>query len=147
MKKFETRYEKYRKEHSRITNKQYKLDEEKLKKEVELNNYIKTHRSLKYDKIETKDVEKLKQIYKFFDDNYPVQWQGGLRCDERGMALVYWLYDDPDYLNFCLGSTSQNICFGGSTDWLVYAPTLQDKIAIIKQIKETVLKIINGGSK
>ena len=147
MKKIETRYEKYRKAYQKILHKQYDLGDEKVRKDMELQQYIKKHRSLKYDGIETKDVEKLKQIYKFFDDSYPVEWEGGLRCDDRGMCLVYWVYDDPDYLILHLTSTSKNICFTGSTSWLVYAPTLQDKVNIIKSIKEKVLKIINGGKK
>lgn len=142
MKKIETRYEKIRKEYSKALHKQYDLAEEKHKKSEELNNYIKKHRSLKYDGLQTNNVEKLKQIYKFFDDNYPIDWEGGLRCDDRGMCLVYWLYDDPDYLVLHLTSTSKNICFSGSTNWLVYAPILEDKVKVIKSIKEKVLKIM-----
>ena len=142
MKKIETRYEKIKKEYQKALHKQQDLETEKFQKSQELKEYTRRHSSLRYIGIETSNVEKLKQIYKFFDDNYPVDWEGGLRCDDRGMCLVYWLYDDPDYLIFYLGSTSQNICFSGSTNWLVYAPTLEDKVKVIKSIKEKVLKII-----
>lgn len=142
MKKIETRYEKIKKEYNNALHKQYDLAEEKHRKNQELNNYVKHHRSLKYDGLETSDIEKLKQIYKFFDDNYPIDWEGGLRCDNRGMKLCYWLYDDPDYIALYLTSTSENIYFSGSTKWLAYAPTLKDKVKTIKSIKEKVLKIM-----
>ena len=119
----------------------YSLSEEKKQKEIELFSYSKKHRSLNYE-IRTWDTDKLDKIYNYFDKRYPVEWQGGLRNDNRGMELTYWLYDDPDYMIFHLTSISKNICFSGSTSWLVKAKTLEDKVKVIKQIKDDILKIL-----
>ena len=87
-------------------------------------------------------MDKLKKIYAYFDALYPIEWQGGLRCDNRGMKLLYWLDDDPDYLILHLTSTSENICFSGSTSWLVKAETLADKVEVLSKVKKDIQKII-----
>lgn len=94
--------------------------------------------------METCDAEKLKRIYELLDKKYPVDWEGGLRCDDRGMKLCFWLDDDPDYLIFYLYSTSKNICFGGSTSWIVKAQTLAEKIEILRNTREEVKKILEN---
>lgn len=111
-------------------------------KNEEFEKYIKRHKSLSYAEIQTKDTNKLEQIYKYFDNKYPIEWQSGLRNDHRGMALIYWLFDKDDYIVMHLSSTCENFCFSGSTSWLVYAPTLEEKIKAIKQIKKDMLKIL-----
>jgi len=121
--------------------KRLKEQNEESKKE-EFENYVKRHKSLKFDEIRSCDTKKLAQIYKYFDDKYPICWQGGLRNDDRGMALCYWCFDKDDYLELHLHSTCDNICFGGSTSWLVYAPTLEEKVEKLKQIKKDMLKIL-----
>ena len=84
----------------------------------------------------------MSQIYEYFDSKYPIEWQGGLRNDNRGMALGYWLYDKDDHIIMHLYSTCDNLFMSGSTSWLVYAPTLEEKISVIKQIKKDMLKIL-----
>lgn len=118
------------------------IKKEHTDKSIELNKYIDRNPSLSFAGLETKDAEKLKKIYAYFDKKYAIDFQGGLRCDTRGMKLVFWVDDDPDYLIIHLCSTSQNICFSGSTSWLVKAPTLTDKVEILKAIKQDILKII-----
>ena len=142
MKKYETRKDRLNKQMASLNHKIFILEKEKQEKEVELDKYIRRHRSLKFDMLETDDVEKLKKIYKFFDAKYPIEWQGGLRCDNRGMKLHFWIDDDPNFLIIHLSSTSQNICFSGSTSWIAKAPTLSDKVELLKTIKQKVLKII-----
>ena len=97
---------------------------------------------MKFDGLETKDTDKLEKIYTYFDKRYPIDFQGGLRCDERGMRLCFWVDDDPDYLILHLASTSENICFSGSTSWQVKAETLADKVKTLKQIKNDIKKIL-----
>ena len=122
------------------------MERDKKARERELEKYVRRHKSLKYDGLETSDVDKLKKIYAYFDALYPIQWQGGLRCDSRGMQLFYWLDDDPDYLELHLTSTSENICFSGSTSWLVKAETLADKVDVLSKVKKDIQKIINSGN-
>lgn len=142
MKKYETRKQKLEKQVAKLNHKILLIDMEKHEKEAELDKYTRRHRSLKFDMLETDDVEKLETIYKFFDGKYPIKWQGGLRCDERGMKLHFWIDDDPDFLIIHLSSTSKNLCFSGSTSWIAKAPTLSDKVNLMKTIKQEILKII-----
>ena len=124
---------------------QHKLTEmERLKNEEEekLKKYVRRHSSLKYDGLKTSDVNKLTKIYAYFDSLYPIEWRGGLRCDNRGMSLFYWLDDDPDYLILHIASTSNNICFSGSTSWLVKAEAFADKVEVLSRIKKDIQKII-----
>lgn len=137
-----TRYEKLRNKIAQLETQQRKLAREKEQKTTELEKYVNRHRSLKFDGLETKDTDKLKKIYKYFDKQYPIDFQGGLRCDERGMRLCFWVDDDPDYLILHLSSTSENICFSGSTSWQVKAETLADKIKTLKQIKNDIKNIL-----
>ena len=118
-----------------------KIHKLKLQKE-EFENYVKKHKSLSFDKIRTCDTKKLKEIYKYFDKKYPIDWQGGLRNDNRGMRLFSWFYDKGDYLNLHLTSDHDDLYFSGSTSWLVYAPTLEEKIEVLKQIKKDMLNIL-----
>ena len=112
------------------------------KKADELDKYARRHRSLEYGGLKTSDVDKLTKIYAYFDSLYPIEWQGGLRCDNRGMRLFYWIDNDPDYLILYLTSTSDNFCFGGSTSWLVKAETFADKVEVLSKIKKDIQKII-----
>ena len=123
----------------------FQLSIDKKRCEEELNKYTKRHKSMSFDGLETGDTKALCKIYSYFDKKYRVQWQGGLRCDSRGMRLVYWIDDDPEFLVLHLTSTSENICFSGSTSWLVKAPTLDDKVEVLRKIKADILKIIKGG--
>lgn len=113
-----------------------------MKKRKKLKKYGRRHSSLKYDGLKTSDVNKLTKIYSYFDSLYPIKWQGGLRCDNRGMRLFYWLDDDPDYLILHLASTSDNIFLSGSTSWLVKAETFADKVKVLSKIKKDIQKII-----
>ena len=142
MKKPITRYEKIRNKISEWERKQRDLRTEYIIEQQNLASYCKKHRSLSYDTLETRDTEKLWKIYEYFDKKYPIDFQGGIRCDERGMKVCFWLDDDPEYLILHIASTSQNICFSGSTSWLVKAPTLEDKVEILKTIKQDIWKII-----
>lgn len=136
-----TRHEKLKAQETKIHAKLWDLEKEKETKTEELKSYCKRHR-LSWDDLESGDVKKLKKIYAFLDASFPIKWQGGLRGDDRGMALFFWLDDDPDYLIVHLTSTSENICFGGSTSWRAFAPTLEDKVALIKNIKKQFLTFI-----
>lgn len=136
------RYQKIKAKISFWEQKLVEINREHTDKSIELNKYIDRHPSLSFEGLETTDAEKLKKIYAYFDKKYPIDWQGGLRCDERGMRLVFWLDKDPDFLILHLTSTSENICFSGSTSWQVKAATLADKIETLKQIKKDIQKII-----
>ena len=142
MKKYITRKQKINREISRAEHKKYLLEKEKEQKQQELNSYCHRHR-LNFNGLSTNDTQKLNSIYDFMDKNFPVDWEGGLRCDNRGMKLCFWLDDDPDFLIIHLTSTSQNICFSGSTSWMVQAPTLEEKIEKLHTIKAEISKIIN----
>lgn len=137
-----TKYQKIKQAICKLECQLTEMERDKEKRERELEKYVRRHRSLKYDGLETSDVDKLKKIYAYFDALYPIQWQGGLRCDNRGMKLLYWLDDDPDYLELHLTSTSDNICFSGSTSWLVKAEALADKVEVLARIKKDIQKII-----
>lgn len=143
MKKKYNRYEKINREISALEIKKWNLEKEQKQKQAELDKYCKRNRSINLECIETGDVEKLNQIYDYMDKKYPVEWQGGLRADNRGMKMHFWLSDDPDYLIVHLSSTSPNIYLSGSTSWEVKAKTLTDKVEVIKTIKKDLLKIIN----
>lgn len=142
MKKQLTRQDKLKKELAKINQNLWELEKEKEQKKNELEKYVKKHRSLKFDGLETSDTQKLLAIYDLLDKKYPIDWQGGLRCDNRGMALHFWLDDDPDFLIIHLSSTSKNICFSGSTNWILKAPTLAEKIESLRSIKAEVKKIL-----
>lgn len=142
MKRKLTELEKIEQQISKLNLKKWDLERKLDTKKEEFENYVKRHKSLRFDEIRSCDTEKLAQIYKYFDDKYPIDFQGGSRNDNRGMALCYWCFDKGDYLEFHLHSTCENICFSGSTSWLVYAPTLEEKIKKIKQIKKDMLKIL-----
>lgn len=136
---------KYTKLKEKITALQGELSDmarDKKRRQDELDGYVRRHRSLMFDGLETGDVEKLRKIYAYFDKRYPIEWQGGLRCDNRGMRLVYWVDNDPNFLILHLSSTSANICFGGSTSWQVKAAMLADKVDALGQIKKDILKIL-----
>lgn len=139
-----TRYNKIKEKIGKLESELYQMAREKERRETEINEYIKRHKSLSFDGIETCDVLKLEKVYAYFDGKYPIECQGGLRCDNRGMSLCFWLDNDPDYLILHLTSTSENICFGGSTNWIVKAETLADKLAVLAQIKKDVLEILDG---
>ena len=141
-----TKYQKIKQAKLKLECQLYDMERDKEKREMELEKYVRRHRSLRYDGLETSDVNKLSKIYAYFDALYPIQWQGGLRCDNRGMRLFYWLDDDPDYLILHLTSTSENICFSGSTSWLVKAETLADKVDVLAKVKKDIQKIINSKS-
>lgn len=141
-----TRYEKIKLKIANAEKELYSLESEKEDAEEELMDYRKRHRSLLYDGLETDDVKKLDKIYAYFDSRYPLTWQGGLRCDSRGMKLCTWLDDDPDYLILHLTSTCENICFSGSTSWRVKAVGLEEKIEVLKQIKKDIKEILDERS-
>lgn len=142
MKRPTTRYEKIKQKISTLEQQQWELRREKEQKQAELDRYCARHRSLCFDALKTQDTKKLWEIYRYFDKRYPIYFQGGLRCDGRGMRLSFWVMDDPNYICFHITSTSENICFSGSTTWMVKAPTMADKINIIKTTKQDILKII-----
>lgn len=142
MKKYKTRKDEIAILFRKANHKLDDLEREKDEKQKELDSYVRRHRSLKFDGIETCDIKKLLKLYKFLDGKYPVDWEGGLRADDRGMKLCFWLADDPDFLVIHLTSTSQNICFSGSTSWIAKAPTLSDKVRTLKMIKKEALRII-----
>jgi hypothetical protein len=145
MRKVSTEVDKLKKKIAKLTSKLYHIERDKEFKENELEQYCKTHRSVTFDGLETKDINVLSGIYKYFDKRYPIEWQGGIRCDNRGMRLFFWLDSDPDYLIIHLTSTSENICFSGSTSWLVKAVSLEDKVNVIKTIKNDIGKLIKNG--
>lgn len=146
MEKLITRYTKAKKKESAIYRALAALQREKEAAEEELENYCKRHRSLSFDTLKTGDVDKLKQIYSYFDENedYILEWEGGLRCDDRGMKLCFWIDDDPEYLIIHITSDHDNICFSGSTSWVTKAPTLEDKIDVIKKVKIDITNIIKA---
>lgn len=146
MKTVKTKYQRIHRDFLKLEEQLAAMKRDKESKEKELEKYVRQHRSLKYDRLVTSDVGKQKKIYAYFDALYPIQWQGGLRCDNRGMALFYWLDSDPDYLILHLSSTSDHICFGGSTSWIVKAETLADKVEVLTKVKKDLQKIINGKS-
>lgn len=142
----ETRYTKANAELCNINHKICMLEKEKAQAEEELKNYCKRHRSLNFDNLKTCDVEKLKKIYAYFDnnENYIHEWEGGLRCDDRGMKLYFWVNDDAEYLVIHITSDHNTVIFSGSTSWIIKAPTLEDKIKVIKTVKSDITKIIKG---
>jgi len=142
MKKILTKYDKLGRQLSEINHQLCEMASHREAVDYEFKTYCKHHRSVNFDGLETSNVDKLKKIYKYMDRKYPVEWEGGLRCDDRGMKLNFWLDNDPDYLIIHLTSTSKNICFSGSTSWIVKAPTLDDKVKVIKTIKQDVNKIL-----
>lgn len=137
-----TRYIKLKNNSAEITSKLFVLEREKEAEQEKLNTFCRVHRSMSYKDLATCDTQKLDKIYKYFDALYPVEWQGGLRNDNRGMALSFWVDDDPHFLILHLSSTSENIIFSGSTSWIIKAKTLEDKVNILKQIKKDILKIL-----
>lgn len=141
-KKMKTRYERIKNKIVLWERKLAEIKQEHMIKSIELNKYIERHPSLSFTGLMTADVKKLEKIYEYFDKKYKVNFQGGLRCDNRGMSLHFWIDDDPEYLILHLSSTSNNICFSGSTSWLIKAETLADKVKTLKQIKNDIKKII-----
>lgn len=141
-----TRFEKYKREESKARFKLYDLEKEKENKTQELETYCKRHRSMSFDLLKTGDITKLKKIYSYFGKNksYIHESEFGLRCDDRGMKLHFWLHDDPDYLVLHLSSNHSNIVFSGSTSWIIKAPTLEDKVNVLKTVKTNIAKIIEG---
>lgn len=137
-----TKYQKLKYAINRLQNKLTEMERLKNEEWEKLKKYRRRHSSLKYDGLKTSDVNKLMKIYAYFDSLYPIEWQGGLRCDTRGMGLFYWIDNDPDYLILHLASTSDNICFSGSTSWLVKAETFADKVEVLSTIKKDIQKII-----
>ncbi len=142
----ETRYTKANAELCNINHKICMLEKEKTQAEEELKKYCKRHRSLNFDNLKTCDVEKLKKIYAYFDnnENYIHEWEGGLRCDDRGMKLYFWVNDDAEYLVIHITSDHNNAIFSGSTSWIIKAPTLEDKVNVLKTVKSDITKIIKG---
>ena len=145
MKRQLTEIEKIEKQISKLNSKKWDLEKELKTKKEEFESYIRRHKSLSFDAIVSSDYKTLDKIYKYFDDKYPIDFQGGLRNDHRGMKLYYWLYDKDDYLILHLTSNHDNLFFSGSTSWLVYAPTLEEKIERLKRIKKDMLEILKGG--
>lgn len=140
-----TEWQKLTNKASKLARKAYKIKEENEKQNQEFLAYIKRHPSLDFDKakIETGDVGKLKKIYEYFDTKHFHDCEFGLRYDDRGMKLTFYPdCEDADYLVFVLDSTSENICFGGTSEWFVYAPTFEDKIKAIRQIKKDISEIL-----
>lgn len=140
-----TEWQKLTNKASKLARKAYKIKEENEKQNQEFIAYVKRHQSLDFDKVklETGDVGKLKKIYEYFDTKHFHDCEFGLRCDDRGMRLGFYPdTEDADYLNFYLNSTSKNICFSGDSHWFVYAPSFDDKIKAIRQIKKDILKIL-----
>lgn len=137
-----TRYDALQKQSEEISNKLFDLQRETEAEQERLEAFCKKYRSMSYNDLATCDTQKLDKIYQYFDKKYSIEWQGGLRNDSRGMALHFWVYDDPHFLILHLSSTSENICFSGSTSWLIKAKTLDNKINILKQIKKDILKIL-----
>jgi hypothetical protein len=144
MKARKTRYDKLQQKISALQVELCNMECDKKRVEDELERYIRRHRSLKFDGLETGDTGKLIEIYRYFDKRYPVEWQGGLRGDDRGMSLCYWVDDDPDFLILHLSSISDNICFSGSTSWQVKAVTLSNKVDALMRIKKDIQKILKA---
>lgn len=146
MKKLVTRYNKLKKKESDVSYALFLLEKEKDKAEEELKTYCKRHRSVNFNDLVTGDVEKLMKIYDYFDNNkdYIHESELGLRCDDRGMKLHFWIDDDAEYLVIHISSNHNNIVFSGSTSWITKAPTLDDKVNVIKKVKTDITKIINS---
>ena len=144
MRKFETRYTKLQAKEEKIRNEFFMLAQEKEQMEKELNKYCKHHRSVNFDALKTSDIKKLVRIYNYFDNNkhYIHEWEGGVRCDERGMKLHFWVNDDPNYLVIHISSNHNNLALSGSTSWIIKAPTLEDKVNTILTIKKDISKIV-----
>ena len=124
-----------------------RLFRERDRVKEELEGYTRRHSSLDFDSLHTGDRCKLQLIYDYFDSRYPIVFQGGLRNDSRGMKLYYWVYDDPSYLELHLTSTSENICFGGSTSWIAKAETMVDKVELLRRIKKDIGRILKANTK
>lgn len=139
-----TRVEALQNKRLALIHEELNLEKEYKKAVEEFEKYIKRHKSLSFEKLETTDTRKLEQIYDYFDSRYAIEWEGGIRNDRRGMKLCEWIYEDPDYLILHLTSTSENICFSGSTSWYVKAVGLEEKIEVLKKIKEDVKKILDS---
>lgn len=137
-----TRYIKLKNDSAEITSKLFDLQREKEAEQEKLNTFCRKHRSMSYKDLATCDTQKLDKIYKYFDRRYPIEWQGGLRNDHRGMALSFWIDEDPNFLILHLSSTCDNIIFSGSTSWIIKAKTLEDKVNILKKIKKDILTIL-----
>ena len=142
MKKVITREQKFKQELLKAQRKLNALEREMEEKKEELEKFCKRHRSVNLDGLETCDLSKLKQIYAYLDKTFPIDVECGLRYDDSGMALTFWVDNDPDYLIIHLHSTCENIIFSGSTSYLAKAVTLEDKVNLIKQIKADVSKIL-----
>ena len=136
------RTDKIKQQIRKLEHKLCELHQEYILEKNKLETYVKKHKSLSFDKLQTSDTKKLWKIYEYFDKKYSIDFQGGLRCDERGMGLYFWLDDDPNYLIIHLVSTCANICFSGSTSWLVKAVSFDDKIKTLAQIKKDIEKIL-----
>ena len=96
-----------------------------------------------YALVRTKDIALIDELYSYFDDRYEVAWQGGIRGDNRGMILCYWIdSDEPDTLCLYLTSDHNILFMSGSTHWRVPAKTFEDKVEVIKQIKKDVDEIV-----
>ena len=67
MKKPITRYEKIQNKIKEWERKRGDLRTEYIIEQKKLASYCKKHRSLSYDKLETRDTEKLWKIYEYFD--------------------------------------------------------------------------------
>lgn len=137
-----TRYMKIKRQIAKLNSALCEMEREKEQRTAELEKFVRRHRSLSFEGLETADCDRLQKTYAYLDARFKIEWQGGLRCDERGMSLCYWIDDDPDFLILHLTSTSENICFSGSTSWIVKAPTLADKVKVLSQVKKDIAKII-----
>lgn len=117
-------------------------EDEEVKSELDILN-DKLYQIVPYDLCRTKDEALLTELYAYFDSKYKVAWQGGIRRDNRGMLLCYWIDEDnPNELCLYLTSDHNNYVFSGSTHWAVPAKSFDDKVAVIKQIKQDVDNII-----
>ena len=141
MKKPNTRFEKLQKNLSKINHALNLLEKEKEQKDKELDAYCRRHR-LNFDNLKTGNIGKLKKIYAYFDSKYTVEWEGGLRADDRGMRLNFWLDDDPDYMIIHLTSDHNNLFLSVSTSWIVKAETLENKVDLLKTIKKDITKLL-----
>lgn len=141
MKKPNTKFNMLQKNLSKINHAIYILEKKKEQEAEELNTFCRRHR-LNFDNLKSGDIEKLNKIYAYFDSKYPVEWEGGLRADDRGMKLYFWLDDDPDYMIIHLSSYHNNIVFSGSTSWIVKAEGLENKVNLLKTIKKDITEIL-----
>lgn len=140
MKTVETKYHKIKNAIRELEYLLHDMERKKEAKESELKEYVRRHRSLKFKDLIVDDG-KLKKIYAYFDALYPIKWQGGVRCCDNCMSISCWVDDDPDYL--ILHLSSENICFDGSTSWIVKAETLADKVKVLTKVKKDLQKIVN----